>query len=248
MMKRYRWIGLFCGVMTVLGAALWIGAAEAGNITAEIPSGMFLNPTAEVQPAGTSVIESCWANQKAKAGTYNGVNAFGSYTFPTKTEVGVILVFVDPPAGDQKTAPGAFVRQLLRGEEGLYPAVAVGATYFEESDDVLTRRSVFASVSKTVTPKGAAMPVRLHVGGKWIQTPSNEDKTVYGGAEIDLTKDFSLIGETEAKDEFDTKMPYAVGVQYRYKGRLGLSLAAMNGGNAGHAGVFFGVGYPFTGY
>lgn len=224
-----------------------VGQAEGGNITLEMPTGMFINPTAEVPPAGTLTPQACWLNQDLKSGTLNGYVAFVSYTFATKTEIGPSFKYVDPPAGDSLTAPGGFVRQLLLDERGMVPALAVGATFLEDSDDKLTRRSAFASISKTITPEGAAMPVHIHVGGKWVKVPGDDDASVYGGVDIDVTNSLKLVAETAGKTFGDTEVPFAIGIQYSFQEKLGISLAAINAGGAENVGIYFGIGYPFTG-
>ena len=240
--------------ISVFLVLIGISQAEGGNITLEMPTGMFINPTAEVQPVGTLIFQACWLNQNLKAGTLNGYVAFSSYTFHTKTEVGMSSKYVDPPAGGTRAAPGGFVRQLLLEEKGTLPAVAAGATFIEEtvaSGDALTRRSVFASASKTITPEGVKMPARIHIGGKWEarRGAKKEDGSVYGGLDVGLTKTIKLVAEIASKTKFDSETaPYAVGIQYTYKERLGMSLAAINAGSAENIGIYFGIGYPFTGY
>lgn len=242
-MSRLRRMGV---TMLAFLVYMGIGQAEAGNITLEVPTGQFINPTAEMLPPKTFTVQGCWLNQDLAAGDLNGYAIFASYTFPTMTEVGISLHYVDPPLGGTKSAPGAFIRQLLLAEGEMRPALAIGAT-IRESDDI-SRRSVFLSASKTVTPKEAAYPVHVHLGGKWVRNNSDDDATVYGGVDVDLTKDLKLGAEVTAKTKFDTKVPFAVGIQYRFMNRLGVTLAAVNAGGAKNPGVYFGIGFPFTGY
>lgn len=223
-----------------------VGLALGGNITVEGPSGMFLNPTADERPANTLLPQACWLHQDLGPGSFNGVLGMTSYTLPSRTEVGGLVFVADFPGGNSETAVGGFVRQILIHDNGRRPSVAVGGVLLQ--GDPLTRKSLFAALRKRVTPERAAIPIYADVGAKWVFAADNDDATVYGGVEVGLLDSLSLVGEVAHRTKFEVKTPYAAGIQYTWNERLGLSLAAVNPGNGGDTGLFFGIGYAYSGH
>jgi hypothetical protein len=233
------------GAAAAMCVVLAPSLAAAGNVTWTGPTGMFLNPTAETPPHGGVMPQACWLHQDQGGGTFDGVMAMGSYTFPSNTEVGALLLSLDLPSGDTETEPGAFVRQLLLSSEGFRPALAVGGAFIE--GDPLTRQDVFAALAQPLTPADVAVAVRLHLGARWRFAGNRDDLIPYGGLELGFSEAWSVFVETAERSDFDRRTPYAAGVQFHGKRGLGLSLAAGNSGSGDDLGFFFGIGYLFTG-
>lgn len=232
-------------VVVAACAVLLPAAAPADNVTWTGPTGMFLNPTAEVHAEGGFLPQACWLHQDQGGGTLDGVMAMGSYTFRSNTEVGALLLSLDLPSGRTETEPGGFVRQLLLASEGFRPAVAVGGAFIE--GDPLTRQDVFAVIAQPLTPADVAVALRLHLGARWRFAGSRDDLIPYGGLELAFDEAWSVFVETADKSDFDRRTPYAAGVQFTGKSGLGLSVAAGNSGSGDDLGFFFGIGYLFTG-
>jgi len=219
--------------------------SKAGNITVMGPTGMFLNPVAEVQGKNSILSQACWLNQKVANGRVNGAQGIVSYTAPSNTEIAGMVLVLNPPEGDDIVAPGAYVRQLIIERKDWRPAVAAGGMFLE-SDDI-QNQTAFAAVRQPLTPEDASIPVFLNVGMKWTFVRDENDGTIYGGVEVQLNDTLSIVAETSGKTDFDEKTPYAAGVQYKPFEHLGLSLAAINAGGAEDVGFYFGIGYAFLG-
>jgi hypothetical protein len=110
------------------------------------------------------------------------------------------------------------------------------------------RATVFAVLSKILTPADFPVPVRAHLGGRFIDysDPTDaRDAAGYVGLEVELLPNLRLIGEVNTQTQADTTTPFAVGLQYSL-GKLGISAAAINTGRATSPGLFFGIGFPFA--
>jgi hypothetical protein len=228
--------------------------ASGGLITKAGPTGMFLNPVAEVSPPNTINAQTCWLRQDVSAGIVNSNILMVAHTLPTATELGLLVDLVTPQGGSAEAAVGGFLRQLVWPEAqwlSITPAFAVGATGFHNEIQMAgfnVRATVFAVLSKTLTPPGFPLPVRAHLGGRFIDysDPTDaRDATGYLGLEVDLLTNLRLFGEVNTQTRVDTTTPFAVGLQYSL-GKMGISAAAINSGRAGAPGLFFGIGFPFA--
>jgi hypothetical protein len=227
--------------------------AFPGLITKEGPTGMFLNPLAEVSPPQTINAQTCWLHQDLPAGVADWNIFMVAHTLPTATELGLLANLATPQGGSVEAAVGGFLRQLVWPEARwlpITPAFAVGATAFHT--DIRTpgfnaRATAFAVLSKTLTPPGFRVPVRGHLGGRFIDfaDPTDaSDVTGYLGLEVEVLRNLRLIGEVNSRTTADTTTPFAVGLQFSLA-KLGLSVAAINSGRANAPGLFFGIGFPF---
>jgi hypothetical protein len=228
--------------------------ASGGLITKAGPTGMFLNPIAEVSPPKTINAQTCWLRQDVSTGIVNSNILMVAYTLPTATELGLLTDLVTPQGGSVEVALGGFLRQLVWPEAqwlSIAPALAVGATGFHNEVHMPgfdVRATIFAVLSKTVTPPGFPLPVRAHLGGRFIDfsDPTDaSDAAGYVGLEVSLLTNLRLIGEVNTETTADTATPFAVGLQYSL-GKMGISAAAINSGRANAPGLFFGIGFPFA--
>jgi hypothetical protein len=238
----------------IILAASLPAQASGGLITKAGPTGMFLNPVAEVSPPNTINAQTCWLRQDVSAGIVNSNILMVAHTLSTATELGLLVDLVTPPGGGAEAAVGGFLRQLVWPESqwlSITPAFAVGATGFQNEIHMAgfdVRATVFAVLSKTLTPAGSPVPVRAHLGGRFIDfsDPTDaRDAAGYVGIEAALWMNLRLIGEVGTQTETDTTTPYAVGLQYSL-GKMGISAAAINSGRATTPGLFFGIGFPFA--
>jgi hypothetical protein len=225
---------------------------SGGFITKAGPTGMFLNPVAEVSPSKTVNVQTCWIRQDIAEGFFDENISMVAYTLPTATELGLLVELVIPQEGSVETAVGGFLRQLLWPEGrwlSITPAFAVGATGFHNEihrANLDIRATVFAVFSKTLTPPGFPVPVRAHLGGRFIDysDPTDaQDATGYVGLEAELLTNLRFIGEVNTQTRTNSTTPFAVGLQYSL-GKIGISAAAINAGRASAPGVFFGIGFP----
>jgi hypothetical protein len=228
--------------------------AFAGLITKAGPTGMFLNPQAEISPPKTINAQTCWVRQELPEGIMHVNILMVAYTLPSATELGLLGDLVTPQGGSTETAIGGFLRQLVWPEAQwlpITPAFAVGVTAFHNEINIRgfdVRATAFAVLSKTLTPPEFRLPVRAHLGGRFIDYAHPTETRVvtgYVGLEAALLPNLRLVGEVNTQTQIDTTTPFAVGLQYSL-GKLGLSAAAINSGRANAPGLFFGIGFPFT--
>jgi len=243
-------------LLAALGLIAGIPAPAAGGlITTEGPTGMFLNPMAEVTPQKTLNIQACWLFQNEPEGSFFAQLIMVAHTLPTKTELGFLFDLSDF-AGEGsgtgvQTSYGGFIRQLVLSEgqfHPIVPAFAIGSTVL--ASDGSTKTTGFFALKKTLTRRESKVPIRAHLGLRYIYSAlegaaNKDDVTGYVGLEFSVLKNLSLIGEVNTKTVFNTKIPFAAGLQY-YIGKFGISLATMQFGTAKGPGLYFGIGYPFT--
>jgi len=240
-------------VVLTLAVSLPIHAFP-GLITKEGPTGMFLNPTAEVSPPHTINAQTCWLHQNQMEGVSDWNIVMVAHTLPTATELGLLVRLVTPQGNSTESAVGGFLRQLVWPEARwlpITPAFAVGATVFHNeisTPGLNVRGTAFAALSKTLTPPGFLVPVRAHLGGRFVNfsnpTDAN-DVTGYLGIEANVMTNLRLIGEVNIQTKVDTRTPFAVGLQFSLA-KLGISASAINTGRSNTPGLFFGIGFPFA--
>jgi hypothetical protein len=240
-------------VVLYLAIALPV-CAFPGLITKEGPTGMFLNPLAEVSPPKTINAQTCWLRQELPAGVAHWNIFMLAHTLPTATELGLLGNLNSPEGGSVEGAVGGFLRQLVVPEAqwlSITPALAVGATAFHtdiSTEGFNTRATAFAALSKTLTPPEFRVPVRAHLGGRFVNfadPTDSSDVTGYIGLEVGVLRNLRLIGEVNTQTKVDTTTPFAVGLQFSLA-KLGISVAAINTGRADTPGLFFGIGFPFA--
>jgi hypothetical protein len=215
---------------------------------------MFLNPLAEVSPPQTINAQTCWVRQDLSGQVAHWNIFMLAHTLPTATELGLLGNLNSPQGHSVEGAIGGFLRQLVVPEvrwPSITPAVAVGATGFHtdiSSEGFNVRATAFAVLSKTLTPPEFIVPVRAHLGGRFVNfsDPTDaSDVTGYIGLEAGVWRNLRLIGEVNSRTTADTTTPFAVGLQFSLA-KLGLSVAAVNSGRADNPGLFFGIGFPFA--
>jgi hypothetical protein len=228
--------------------------AFPGLITKEGPTGMFLNPLAEVSPPKTINAQTCWLRQELPAGVAHWNIFMLAHTLPTATELGLLGNLNSPEGRSVEGAIGGFLRQLVVPEAqwlSITPAFAVGATGFHTdigTEGFNTRATAFAALSKTLTSPEFPVQVRMNLGGRFVnfaEPTDSSDVTGYIGLELGVLRNLRLIGEVNTQTKVDTTTPFAVGLQLSLA-KLGISVAAINTGQADTPGLFFGIGFPFT--
>jgi hypothetical protein len=243
-----------------------------GMICNQGMSGMFLNPTSGTLQQGQLTVQWCFLNQDEvylPNGASTGVDVIGNglmgaYGITDWLEVGGfgLWVVADPSPfkanGDDETlnVGGPFVRVRLLKDENWVPEVSVGAIYLDgdSSSDLLGRQEIFVAASKgfKIDEDGFFRSFRIHGGVRQIwkhERPSGlgipANGTVgYFGAEIELPYDIYLVGEIAAKNDIQgPHTPFSMGVQWKPNSLLGISIAAVEPGDAGRLSFWFGIGF-----
>jgi hypothetical protein len=221
-----------------------------GLVTAEGPTGMFLNPTSATLPQGEFAFGFCsvLTNQDTDI---LGHHMFFSYGVRDWLELGVVadlfnfdITGGEVPQGDYGTG-GPMVRiRLLRDRES-WPEISLGA-YSKWGTDNFDSSNVYLAVSKTVPidEKGFLKTVTFQGGFResWLEAPDRNTNRFYGGLEVQLPHNLYLVGEVtqfaRRKDEFT---PWGAGIQWR--GRVfGLSAAIVQSGDDNPPSIYLGIG------
>lgn len=221
-----------------------------GNVTAEGPSGMFLNPTSATLPEGTFALG--WCSVLKNQGTdILEHHMFFSYGVRDWLELGVVgdLSNVATNAGQLPRgdygAGGPMARiRLLRDRES-WPEISLGG-YSKWGADKLDSSNAFVAVSKTVPidEKGFLKTVTFQGGFRegWLVAPDRNTNRFYGGVEVQLPHNFYLIGEvTQFARRQDQFTPWAAGIQWRGR-RFGLSAAIVQSGDDDPPSIYLGIG------
>lgn len=240
------------------GAASGQGSTYVGGrglITAEGPTGMFLNPTSGTAAKGQLTAQVCALIFEAGGDTRVGYGFLATYGFTDWFEAGVFGLLVDDieptPTDDFRIGAGQvnFRLRLMR-DEGAMPEISVGGMA-QEGNDLLARNTIFIAASKGFSfgQDNFIRGVRFHLGFRqfWQDSDVNEANGSIGyvGGELELPLDLYLVGEVSNKDDVFTRRPYSVGVQWRDPRGYGFSLALTQPGNADHAAVYAGIGVNF---
>jgi hypothetical protein len=228
-----------------------VAARESrGLVTAEGPSGMFLNPTSATLAQGTFAFN--WCSVLKNQGTdILEHHMFFSYGVRDWLELGVVgdLTNVDingaelPPGDYGAGGPMARIR-LLRDRES-WPEISIGG-YSKFGADNFDSSNIYVALSKTIPidEKGVLKTVTFQGGFResWLVAPDRNTNRFYGGVEVQLPHNFYLIGEvTQFARRQDERTPWAAGIQWRGK-LFGLSAAIVQSGDDDPPSIYLGIG------
>ncbi len=215
--------------------------AGRGLLTAQGPTGMFINPTSATLPAGAFTAQYCFFLPENDSSPWaHGYMA--AYGITDWAELGLIGLYVDKP-GEDPFATGPFARIRLLKDEGWMPQFSIGG-YTRFGDEAAEARGVFGAFYKRlpIDEEGFVKSIGFHTGVRqnWDQGP--DPFHVYGGIEIQLPYRFYLVGEVSSRyDDTEAEVPYSFGVQWR-AGGINVSVAGIQNGNLDKPGFFFGIG------
>ncbi len=229
-----------------------------GLITLEGPSGMFINPTSATLPQGTLILNYCIFVPSLPEGVdVQGHGILLSYGVRDWLELGFVgdlfNVSLDgpPKRDDTYVIGGPMVRiRLLRDRvDQWWPEVSVGSyARLGTPANVNNAVNAFFAASKTIpiNEKGFLKTITFQGGFReaWLDddAPVSNITRGYGGIEVQLPWHFYAIGEIDTRDnDVDTHVPWAGGLQWRYKW-FGCSIAAIQNGSEQGPGFYFGVG------
>jgi hypothetical protein len=228
-----------------------------GLITLEGISGLFLNPTSGTLNQGDFTGQYCAARldqggieiQHTAMAAYGVTDWFEIGAFGRINEKVERLPSRSTPPGDV-AAGGPLLRVRMLREGNWWPEFSVGGL-LREGYKTLTRRTLFVAASKGLhlADNGFFRTFRLHGGFREIwQDPrvNVRDAAIgYIGGELQLPQSLFGIGEVSNKGEIFTRIPFAVGVQMRRPGSLGLTLGAVQSGDEKSISLYVGIGFEF---
>ncbi len=223
-----------------------------GLITLEGPAGMFINPTSATLPQNEFVLNYCvlFSNRDTDVVGHGILLSYGVRDWLELGFVGNLLDINSPgPPSREDTfvIGGPMARLRLLRDREWWPEVSVGG-YLKWGSPSFNSGNVFVAVSKTIPidEKGFLKTVTFHVGFReaWLDAvaPVSNVSRAYGGIEVQLPRDFYLIGEvTQRDDRVNRHVPWAAGIQWRGRS-FGCSLALLQNGGEDRPGIYFGVG------
>lgn len=232
-----------------------------GVITIDGVPGMFINPTSGTLKKGEISIQACISSQDWVGDDSYWKGVFVGYGLSDRFEFGYSHSGFDNRT-DEKAVDASgpafryrFLDENVSGWEG-----SVGA-YWRPGTKYVARTGANLSFSRKIGEIDHEREVRLHLGartfkqdgwwiGKWLGAKTNslaKDSAtlVFGGIEVQLKNNFSVIGEVSSTGNYYTKTPWAIGLQYKKAGGFGCSLGAVQPGYAKSPGFFFGIGINF---
>ena len=233
-----------------------------GLITLQGMSGMFLNPTSGTLDQGQLTLQYCLFMNDYDTDIV-GHGLMVDYGVTDWLNIGAFGTAADLPNQDlglfdnPVAAGGPFVRARLVKEQGWVPELSVGGIYTDgDSDgDIFSKAEAFVAASKgfEIDEDGVLRSVRFHLGYRYAsrtEAPGFPDESfVYGGVEVELPYGFYIVGELSSNnlnERGSEDLPYAVGVQWKPTGVVGISVAHMNPSVLGLSeGFWFGIGLNF---
>ena len=227
-----------------------------GLLTAEGPTGMFINPTSATLPAGAFTAQYCFFLPNNSTSPAMSHGAIASYGVTDWLEIGGLFTAVDTDAGRPRFrnadlfAGGPLVRLRLMKDEGALPQLSIGG-YFRMGD-IETYNAFLAAYKRVeINPDGFLKSVGFHAGMRqsWVASGGGDrsDAPVgYGGIEFQFPYRIYAVGEisTTDRDSGGSATPYSFGLQWR-AGGINVSAAFLNNGAQREPSFFFGVGSQF---
>ena len=230
-----------------------VDSVNHGNITAQGPTGLFINPTSSTLKKNELLVQYCAAALESDNND-NIIehNAIASYGISDWFEIGVFGQAMDRDKNGVDTTfsgAGPFGRLRIFREEKLRPELSLGGISLNgDADPEITKHTVFIAASKRSGLKEKGFPVdfRLHTGiRKFWKDNGDNDEVVFFGGEIELPKYTYIVTEISTEADSDSHVPFSIGFQVRHPDGVGLSLATFQPGNQSELVVFVGIGINY---
>ena len=214
---------------------------------AYFPGGLLVHPTAFTPPRNATSIYMAGFTQKVDGMSMSFYPLSLSYSPTDQLQVSAITAYHQDADTPTHTHIGGFVKYQLLPDTKVHPAVAVTAAYVAHDHFESTLTGV---ASHALTHRGRVVTT-LHLGAKWLRTPHDfggqSDIGGFIGAEVPLSRQWTLVGETSTRFRFEPSAASSIGVMYHSKRAPDITIGFVNGGRSDSLRFFFGVGYPFGG-
>jgi hypothetical protein len=265
-MRRATGIGVAIGLTLLLITTSAIAQAVTGStsltpddvyvggrglITAELATGMFINPTSGILNHGQFTLQYCArifhtsGPEKDTVVSHGAIAAFGLLDL---FEVGVAGLLRDLPGPlDNQMVGGPTVKVRLLKDQGPLPEIGIGAILLF-GDTGLERQTVYIAVSKGLTLSDGRFfrSIRGHVGFRQTWFEEGDDGSFgFVGLEVEVVRYTYLVAEVSNKSAGFEHIPWAAGLQLRHPAGFGFTLAAAQYGNQANPGIYVGVGINF---
>ncbi|NCP32172.1 MAG: hypothetical protein AUJ96_17885 [Armatimonadetes bacterium CG2_30_66_41] len=222
------------------------------------PTGMVLNPTADLAPVGVTEGTIMWFNQDNTANGGGDVDwmtlsAVGGARNDSEFNIGYNRLDVKQGlAGWKDEADGliAGMKFRLSEESEKLPAIAGGVSYFSASG-LYERTAVYLCATRNLSlPQEGNLGLRGTAGLRWTDAEysavSKSDIIPFVGVEARLAPKLNLILELESEHKFPgarTNTPFSAMLRYRATENLLLHVGALNTGFEDSSAVGVGISY-----
>lgn len=215
--------------------------------TAYGPGGLFVHPTAFTSARGTPQLNVSYFTQQI-SGQRETEWLPVSFTYsPTdRSEIGAL--YLNRRAGSHRgDSGGLFGKYQLVPDSVHAPAVAIAGSWL--SGDVKLA-SLAGVVSHSFRYRDRAA-LTAHLGVQWARRAdianAQDDTAGFGGLELPIGKELSLVGELGSRFRFDRSQTSAVGLMWAPSRSLHVGIGFVNVGRSTGNRFFVGVGYRLGG-
>jgi hypothetical protein len=229
-------------------AALLLGVVvslPARAQTPYAPGGLFVHPTAFTPPPHQFSIYAAAFTQDEAGGSNESYYPLSvTYTPTDRLQVSALMAYHQGSNEASHTHLGGFLKYQLTPDTRTHPAFALAGGY--AGRDHL--ESTVAGVASHAFLNGNRIVTTLHMGVKWGRESDNnggqDDVGAFVGAQIPLSREWGLVGETSTRFKFDRSAASSIGFMYHTRRGTGISVGLVNGGRSSRMKLFFGVGFP----
>ncbi len=226
-------------------AAISMRSAQAQSVYS--PGGLFIHPTAYTPPSHQFSAYAAAFTQDEAAGRSQAYFPLALTYAPTdKLQVSAMAVYHEGKNTASYGHFGAFVKYQLLSDTPSHPAFALSGAYIGHDE---LESSIAGVFSRTFARQGRVFAT-LHLGVKWGRSSDGNggasDFSGFFGAQIPLSREWNLVGETSSRLKFERSSASSVGFMYQTRKGLGISLGMVNSGRSSRMNPFFGVGIPVS--
>ena len=236
----------------VSGVAALLAGVSAGSASAQTvygPNGLFVHPTAYIQPRGTFNFNFSFLQVDPANGTSinNWIPMSVSYGINEKFHAGLTSL-VRRQRGRTENSYGAFFRGQLADGSRDGTQVAVNLSFM--GGDIKQGAAQIVA-SRVIAPSARRGPIVGHAGVQMVgrgDLPGEDSETAVGaflGVEVPLAPSLRLVAEGATKLSFDKRPASSVGVMYAFpNSNVDIGLGYVNAGRSRTNEFFFGIGFP----
>ena len=241
--RRLKLDSLAFASLLALIFAISMMSAQAQSVYS--PGGLFIHPTAYTAPSHQFSVYAAAFTQDEESGRSQAYFPLALTYAPTdKLQVSALAVYHEGKNAAPYGHFGAFVKYQLLSDTRSHPAFALSGAYVANDE---LESSIAGVFSRAFTRQGRLFAT-LHLGVKWGRSSDGNgganDFGGFVGAQIPLSREWNLVGETSSRLKFDRASASSVGFMYQTRKGFGISLGLVNSGRSSRMNPFFGVGIP----
>lgn len=216
--------------------------------TAYAPGGMIVHPTAFTPRRGALNLYMAGFNQYEEDMNHqnNYVPLSLSYSPTDRLQLSLIAPYHDGADHPRHIHVGPFFKYQVLPDSSRHPAFAITGSYLERDWLKASAAGVFSHRFFA----GNRPLLTAHAGVKWGMTNAAGNQNDIGGfmgLQIPVNREWNLVGEYSTRLKFDPAPASSVGVMWRSRQGLGITIGFANTGRSNRMGFFFGVGYALGG-